>query len=57
MLEGDQTRLQQVLINLIKNAFKFTRQGRISVYAAFDYERNLLRVHVQDTGWGIKSAD
>ena len=37
-LVGDQVRLQQVLINLTKNALKFTRKGRITLIIAYDYQ-------------------
>ena len=57
LVKGDKCRFMQVLINLIKNAFKFTHKGKIIVYATFDYEENLLRVHVRDTGRGIKPSD
>ncbi|WP_010300093.1 PAS domain-containing hybrid sensor histidine kinase/response regulator [Candidatus Odyssella thessalonicensis] len=55
-LIGDQVRLQQVLVNLISNAIKFTSQGKISVYvklfeAAKDKASLLFRV--VDTGIGI----
>ncbi len=52
---SDQTRLQQVLSNLINNAYKFTREGEIE----YGYElvkedgKQLLRFHVRDTGIGI----
>ena len=52
-LVGDQVRLQQVLINLTKNALKFTRKGRITLYIAYDYSQEQLQVHVEDTGKGI----
>ena len=36
VLYGDVIRLKQVLINLIKNALKFTRHGTIKVFTAYD---------------------
>jgi PAS domain S-box-containing protein len=54
MLVGDQSRLQQILINLIGNALKFTPQGRICVrlYVASP-ERWAMQV--ADTGPGISA--
>ena len=48
-------RLKQILINLVKNALKFTRKGNIRVVMAFDQEEEMLKVHVIDTGKGIRS--
>ena len=42
-----------MLINLTKNALKFTRKGRITLYIAYDYSQEQLQVHVEDTGKGI----
>jgi len=48
----DQTKLAQILTNLIMNAVKFTREGEIE----FGYTRkdNELEFYVKDTGIGIK---
>lgn len=51
-LKGDEGRLKQILINLISNAFKFTKEGKITVDAR--YRRDRLFVKVSDTGQGIR---
>jgi signal transduction histidine kinase/CheY-like chemotaxis protein len=56
---GDPTRLQQVLVNLVSNALKFTRQGSVVVRVGLsetappDAAHVALRFGVQDTGIGI----
>jgi signal transduction histidine kinase/DNA-binding response OmpR family regulator len=57
LLKGDSTRLRQVIINLLGNAFKFTAEGFISlevglVDGATD-ERPKLRFSIADSGIGI----
>ena len=54
MLYGDQRRFKQVLMNLVKNAIKFTSKGSIKIKACYrGPPDNLLIIHVQDTGKGI----
>ncbi|CAN7507300.1 two-component regulator propeller domain-containing protein [Massilia sp. LjRoot122] len=57
---GDPTRLRQVLVNLVGNAFKFTRSG--SIYLGVELREDdqvrgegwhMLRFTVRDTGIGI----
>ena len=53
---GDWQRLQQVLINLVGNALKFTAQGRVVVTVDVenrDDDSVLLHVAVADTGIGV----
>lgn len=57
LLKGDPTRLRQIIINLLGNAFKFTSEGSISLEVALapesTSEKPLLRFSVEDTGIGI----
>lgn len=55
-LHGDVQRVQQVLLNLVSNALKFTEHGTVSVHASRDpAEPGMLRWEVSDTGIGISS--
>ncbi len=51
----DQRRFEQIVLNLLNNAVKFTDRGRVTLDAAV--EPCGLRLSVIDTGIGIKSED
>jgi len=57
MLKGDSTRLRQVIINLLGNAFKFTSEGfvalEVGVAEGSTVEKPKLRFAVADSGIGI----
>ena len=47
-----------MLINLVKNSLKFTREGSVLIKVAYSNEPDhLLIVHVKDTGSGIAKED
>lgn len=50
-LRADETKLLQVLSNLLVNAFKFTSKGHI--YFGYTKKNNFLEFFVEDTGIGI----
>ncbi len=57
-VSGDSARLTQVLVNLVGNAIKFTRQGEIHVsLSARDLTDNrlMLEFKVRDTGIGVEA--
>jgi PAS domain S-box-containing protein len=52
ILIGDLTRLQQILVNLVTNALKFTEKGSVHI-RLFCPDRNHWAMEVRDTGLGI----
>ena len=56
-LSIDKTRLQQLYVNLISNALKFTNTGSITVRLTHSQSPSELTVSVEDTGIGIKDSD
>lgn len=55
MVNGDAARLEQVLLNLLYNAIRYTNEGGIYVYLRQDKEN--IRLSVKDTGRGIPPED
>ncbi len=59
-LKGDPGKLRQILLNLIGNAIKFTKQGRIDVIVEQEQQTNThthLLFEVKDTGVGIPESN
>jgi len=52
ILIGDLTRLQQILVNLVNNALKFTEKGSVHI-RMFCPDKNHWAMEVRDTGMGI----
>ena len=57
ILHGDEARLKHVLLNLVKNAYKFTTDGVVDVRLSYDVQGGLLHGLVRDTGSGIHKRD
>ena len=59
MIETDATKLRQVLMNLLSNAGKFTKNGLVTLSARREETDDgpWFRISVQDTGIGMSRAD
>ena len=59
VIEGDATRVRQIVLNLISNAIKFTHNGTITLCCKQRYHQGKEGVLIQvlDTGVGISEAD
>lgn len=60
MLNGDPSKLTQVLLNLLGNSIKFVNQGNISLHIGLkekQYDQFTLEFTVTDTGIGISEND
>jgi signal transduction histidine kinase len=53
---ADAERFQQILLNLVTNAIKFTPKGG-SINVTADDEAGVVRVRVKDTGVGVRMLD
>ena len=58
-LYGDQTKIFQVLLNILTNAVKYTEVGKIKLSLASEINRDkvYLKFKISDTGYGIKKED
>jgi len=53
-INSDQIRINQVMVNLLNNAIKFTHKGTIEF--GFEPKGNYLKFYVKDTGIGVQKA-
>lgn len=59
-LQGDVTKVKQIIYNLLNNAVKFTEDGAINLSISVEEETEedlVLQIRVDDTGIGIKQDD
>ena len=58
-LYGDETRIRQIILNLLTNAVKYTKEGSITMSVGCEQQADgvLLLVSVADTGIGIHEED
>lgn len=52
-LHNDAIKFRQIVVNLLSNAAKFTREGTITLRAGYDQDSEQLIVEVSDTGIGM----
>jgi len=56
ILVGDKKRLHRIILNLVSNAIKFTKQGKVVIFAQLvkiENEKVYVSISVKDTGIGI----
>lgn len=56
VISMDSTRIQQVLLNLLGNALKFTQTGSVTLHAHSLDNRSEILIGVRDTGIGVEKA-
>jgi len=52
---ADQRKIKQTILNLLSNAFKFTKEGAVEIGVRF--EESLIVVTIDDSGIGVKDSE
>lgn len=59
-LFGDEVRIRQIMVNLLTNAIKYTKEGSVTLslnWERIEEKKLLLKISVEDTGIGIAKED
>jgi len=56
-LNGDHSKLKQILLNLVGNGIKYTKEGKVTLSVKPDETTGIYQFRVQDTGIGIAEED
>jgi signal transduction histidine kinase len=57
LIQTDKYRIEQILVNLISNSIKFTKNGDIIEFGCYLLKSNVLKCYVKDTGIGFNKKD
>ncbi|WP_299889956.1 ATP-binding protein [uncultured Lacinutrix sp.] len=56
-LISDETKLRQVIVNLVNNAVKYTEKGSVNFGYKINADTNALEFYIKDTGIGISEGE
>lgn len=56
-LISDETKLRQVIVNLVNNAVKYTEKGTVNFGYKINADANALELYITDTGIGISKTE
>jgi PAS domain S-box-containing protein len=54
---SDRQKVKQVVLNLLSNALKFTREGSVTIRTAYAGTPSMVTIAITDTGIGIDASD
>lgn len=60
MVKGDEKRVNQIIGNVLSNAIKFTREGKINIFVkniSHSVSKSITSITITDTGIGISEED
>ena len=56
LIEIDEFKMEQLFINIIDNAIKYTLKGGIKIYLSYDAKKEKVEIKIKDTGLGIDKS-